>query len=538
MWDRNWGDESTLRATVRNRPGFGFPSRKPGTRLRDSALPEHSGRRYHATMRLRHRVLLSAIGIGGMLLPTTARAHDGLLRSVPAAGARLTTPPASIELVFGARVDLSGMLVELADATGASIALAPPTRSPNGRIIRVLISAAMGPGSYTIRWRIVGRDGHPVRGDIAFSVVGPALAAALSTSTDAVTSDKAADDDVRASSGASTTAALVPDSLHAHREPMTTAALRADTNPLTTTPPPDATPKVFDASSPAFVAARWLTLLGLISTIGAVAYRMLVLPRAGPADVLDSSARAARVGLAAAGVLILGNVARFVAQGEALDGVSVAISSLGDSSWGTAWLVQMAGAVVAIAGFAYAAQGSAGWTVAGVGGVITALGLAMSGHSAASAKPGISIVADTLHILGGSGWLGSLGAMFVTALRRKPSLEGDDRERAVARVVTAFSPLALGFAGLAAATGVVLALFQLTSVAALFSTNWGRVLILKLALVAATAAIGAWNWKRVGPRLGMAGASGQLGRSARAELVTGALVLLASAILVGLPTPH
>lgn len=471
-------------------------------------------------MIVRYHFSRFALCAAALLLPATARAHDGLLRSSPAAGARLTTAPSSIELVFGARIDLGGTLVELVDGAGRPIPLAPPTRSPNGRTIRVAVAEATAPGAYTIRWRIVGRDGHPVRGTIAFSVVGPAIAASPGAALDV--------------------ANVRPDSMHAGHDaaPGTTVALRADTNPLTTAPPPDAAPETFDSSSPAYVVARWLTLVGLIATIGAVVYRMLVLPRAGLDDLAETTVSAARVGLGAAGLLVLGNLARLVAQGQAVDGISVALSSLGDSSWGTAWLVQMTGTLVALAGFAYATRGAAGWIAAGAGGLVAAVGLAMSGHAVASDRPMIGVAADTVHIVGGSGWLGTLGALFTTTLMRARATIGEERERAVALLVTAFSPLALGFAGLAAATGVVLALLQLPSIAALFGTAWGRVLLLKLGLVAATAAVGAWNWRRVRPRLGTTGAAAGLRRSAWVELITGALVILATAVLVGIETPH
>jgi putative copper export protein len=63
---------------------------------------------------------------------------------------------------------------------------------------------------------------------------------------------------------------------------------------------------------------------------------------------------------------------------------------------------------------------------------------------------------------------------------------------------------------------------------------------LKLCLVAGVVALGGWNWKRTKPALGLEGneeSVTRIERSARAEVVMGAIVLLATAILVSLPSP-
>jgi putative copper export protein len=62
-------------------------------------------------------------------------------------------------------------------------------------------------------------------------------------------------------------------------------------------------------------------------------------------------------------------------------------------------------------------------------------------------------------------------------------------------------------------------------------------LFLKLVGVTGVALSGAYNWRRLKPRLGTEQATGQLHRSAAAETGLALLVLLATAILVALPTP-
>jgi putative copper export protein len=62
-------------------------------------------------------------------------------------------------------------------------------------------------------------------------------------------------------------------------------------------------------------------------------------------------------------------------------------------------------------------------------------------------------------------------------------------------------------------------------------------LVVKLILVAMVMALGAWNWKRVRPSLGGEGSELIIRRSATLELTFAALVLLATSVLVTLPSP-
>jgi putative copper export protein len=71
----------------------------------------------------------------------------------------------------------------------------------------------------------------------------------------------------------------------------------------------------------------------------------------------------------------------------------------------------------------------------------------------------------------------------------------------------------------------------------LWSTPYGVALIIKLLLVAFVFALGAWNWRRQRPTLGSEGAAMSIRRSSTAELTVATLVLIATAIVVSLPSP-
>ena len=162
---------------------------------------------------------------------------------------------------------------------------------------------------------------------------------------------------------------------------------------------------------------------------------------------------------------------------------------------------------------------------------------AFSGHSfAAERLPRLTIAADMVHLWGAGAWIGTL---FVLAACARRHVAGRDGVRgATAEWVRAFSPLALvSFAALAL-TGLWASWINVGSGAALVGSTYGRTLLLKLALIAGVVALGAYNWKRVTPVLETeSGENGFLARSARAEVVLGALVLLVTAALVATSLP-
>ena len=71
----------------------------------------------------------------------------------------------------------------------------------------------------------------------------------------------------------------------------------------------------------------------------------------------------------------------------------------------------------------------------------------------------------------------------------------------------------------------------------LWTSNWGRTLLLKLALLAGVASFGAWNWRVMKPALGSADAARRLTRSALSELAIATLLLIVTAVLVATALP-
>ena len=310
----------------------------------------------------------------------------------------------------------------------------------------------------------------------------------------------------------------------------------------------------FDAESPLYVAIRWLQFTATLIVVGTVAFRIVVLGFMSRARVprttfIEAAAiAAARIGFLAVAALGAVAVLRLVAQSYALHGASNAwnvvfiASMLRKTVWGWAWLLQIVGVVITLIGFSQVRGGAnsrraRGWLIAAVGVVALVFSPALSGHAvSAPSLTGLAVLADAAHVLGASGWLGSLLLVVIVGIPVALRGEPEDRGLAVADLVNAFSPTALAFAGITATTGVFAAWLHLGAVSALWTTTYGQTLLVKLAVLSVVGATGAYNWLRVRPVLGDLEGARRVHRSASVELAIGAIVLAVTAVLVALPT--
>jgi copper transport protein len=145
------------------------------------------------------------------------------------------------------------------------------------------------------------------------------------------------------------------------------------------------------------------------------------------------------------------------------------------------------------------------------------------------------VALDALHVLGAGAWLGTLVVVMLAGVPAAMRLEREERGGAVADLVAYFSPAALLFAGIVAATGVTAALLHLPTVSALWTSPYGQALLFKLGALVPLIGVAAFNWRRVRPRLGDTAATRTLQRSAAAEIAIAAVVLLITAVLVATP---
>jgi copper transport protein len=156
----------------------------------------------------------------------------------------------------------------------------------------------------------------------------------------------------------------------------------------------------------------------------------------------------------------------------------------------------------------------------------------LTGHSAESGNPLLSQLADFAHLAGICAWIGGLAMLLFGVLARRDPGE-------LADVVPRYSKLAMISVLLVIAAGSVLALETLGSVGRVFTTDYGRVLLVKLGVLAVVLLIAQGSKSWVARRLdfavvlrGDAGTVRPFVYSVAAETTLVVVVLFAASLLV------
>ncbi len=114
--------------------------------------------------------------------PSAAAAHSQLEAATPAAGSTLDAAPAQVTLRFSAGVlpQYADVAVQVGDGESSAV----PVEVQNDTVTGDLAALAPGAGgtqeptAWTVAYRIVSADGHPITGEVTFSAPPPAPAPA------------------------------------------------------------------------------------------------------------------------------------------------------------------------------------------------------------------------------------------------------------------------------------------------------------------------------------------------------------------------
>ncbi|HEY3287235.1 MAG TPA: copper resistance protein CopC [Gemmatimonadaceae bacterium] len=461
-----------------------------------------------------------------------AVAHPRLVRTDPAAGARVAAPRA-LALTFNEALSAALCRVTLLDGAMKPVTLdAVKSVSGDPKTLSVVIRGSMAPGHYTVKWQVAGDDGHPMRGQYTFEVEAGATGATEHRQGAPMLL-------------AGVTFALpLPAVASALRPWMAAAAgtVAAAARGL------DSADAEFGVESPAYVLLRAIQSVAVIALLGVLALHFLVGPRLarivpdGIAALRMAEQAAVRWLTPALALLLVATIGRLFAQQAALFGTEemptqASLSAiLFQSLWGRAWLIAFGATIVGlVAARRLRGAGAAGWMPLAVAALALTVSMAMSGHAAAASA--FAMTLHALHVIGAGGWIGSLGILMLVTVPAVLRSGEDEPHLPIAGLVRAFSPTALACAGLVAATGVAAAWRNLGSASGLWESRYGQVLLVKLALLSIAGLVGFYNWRFVLPGLGGETATGRLRRSAAVELAAAALVLVVTAVLVATPMP-
>ena len=408
-----------------------------------------------------------------LVAPATALAHVNLLSSEPVTQSRLDTPPTAVRLRFNEPVTISPNAVEVLAPDGTVVSGTARTEDGGYVVVTPVSRLARGHG-YTVRWRVIGDDGHSPGGVFTFGV-----GVAAPPPTEAV--------------GASGT------------------TWRDD-------------------------LARWGLFAALALLIGPLVIRLVILRGSLVPEALER--RFHVVSVVAAFLVIDVGIAAFVLRAANALQLPIADFPYGDlqpfaekTRFGVAFLVMTLGfgIVAALLLVAWILDRLALRWPALVLSLALVSGLSLSGHQATEPNATwISEVADFLHLVAASVWVGGLATLAFLVWPVAPSLRRT--------AFLGFARLAVVLVAVMVLAGAYLALVRLPEVNDLWETLYGRFLLLKAAIVGVALTWGAVHHFVVRPRL-EAGEDPDVHPSLVGEATVAFAVLLTAAILTNVAPP-
>ncbi|MFI6447280.1 FixH family protein [Kitasatospora sp. NPDC050543] len=127
-----------------------------------------------------HRRFAGLLGILGAVLALMlagagpAAAHATLESTDPGQNSVVATAPAAVTLTFSESVSLSGDSVRVLDPAGKAVDAGNPGHADGrGNTARVDLNGNLANGTYTVAWRAVSEDSHPIGGAFTFSIGAP-----------------------------------------------------------------------------------------------------------------------------------------------------------------------------------------------------------------------------------------------------------------------------------------------------------------------------------------------------------------------------
>ncbi|MER7758375.1 copper resistance protein CopC [Streptomyces sp. NPDC097619] len=413
------------------------------------------------------RLLPVLAALLGTLLVTAspASAHAALTASDPKDGAVVATAPAQVTLSFSEQVAMGDDSIRVMDPAGKRVDTGEHQNLCEGSMIKygVLLHSGLPNGTYTVAWQAVSADSHPISGAFTFSVGAP------SATSVTLPAQQVGGGPVGLAYGFARYAAYAGFTLLAGGGAFVLLCWRRG---------------VTIWAVQRVVLSGWVTL-----TAATLVMLLLRNPYTGSgkfADAFDMSGLKAvletKTGASLVSrLLLLGAAALFVAvlfgayarkQERAAEADAQEKKDTGDLTFG-----------LAVGGSVVAAGIAATW--------------ALSEHASTGIQPAIAMPVDILHLLAVAVWLGGLVTL-VTALYRVPDLERE--------AVLKFSRVAFISVLVLVATGIYQSWRQLGTWSALTGTDYGKLLIVKVGLVAVLVGV-AYVSRSWTARLGEAGAA-------------------------------
>ncbi|MEW4371106.1 copper resistance CopC/CopD family protein [Paenibacillus kandeliae] len=419
--------------------------------------------------------------------PHQASAHASVTQSIPAQNDVLTESPKQFKIQFNEDIQRAYYGMTLMNSEGKTLdGITARVDEKDGTTMLADVSQTLPDDVYTLSWKAISGDGHPVEGVIVFQIgdgAGKSLKEATQVSLD-------------------------------------------DSKPL----------------SPLLIVARWLQYAAQAIVLGLLCLSLFLLPPAYRQQTAWMNEPRYRL------LLIGGALLALIALLAQLPlriswAADVPLSAIGGqlsdtfngTIFGKVWIWQTIAAVIVLISVCVQSLRGLSQNVRNLLGMIAfvlvalgSLAKAFDGHAFAEQYAVLAVAADYIHLLSALIWSGALLALALFLPRIVNGSEGEQRQALYWGIVRRFSWWAIGSVAALLVTGIYGSLLYLPTLSALFNTGYGLTLLSKMLLFLVMAAFGGMNYIKGRKQ------EGEIGKDMVWEVLTGFVILVLAAILVHL----
>ena len=522
-------------------------------------------------------IAISALGLATNGSPVSA--HTAFAGSTPANGSVVADPVSEILIAFTNPSTEAGDGFVVLDPTG-QIREPSSVTTDDGTVFRLGFDPALSGGKVGVRWSVRAGDAHPIEGSFSFTVGNDAPATTIAAATTIAGDASATTSEEAVATGSNDTSAMADEEMaatdSADMSAMSAEEMAAmdDFLEVDQSRPGESLARLGRLISIAAIvvgigalAFAATTLRGSLAEIGALITAIRVLgvviivgaavEYLGVARIADdalasawsSSAGAAIAMRAIAGLAIaFGVVATSTpvraprrARSLSAGGNSSLSSDLDSDGWGTLTTESptstpgtdadehraavTASDVTGEALYRWRPDRSSRLALVGVG--LAVASFWFDGHTVTKGVRPLHALANSVHVVAGSVWVGGVITMAVVLWSR----HRHDRPTDALGLVVRFSAVAGLALGAVVVAGLVMAVSILDSFGELTSTSWGQTFLLKSAAAGIAIFAGAYNHFRLMPALERDPDDQALHDSVRST-VTAEAIMLAFVIVV------
>jgi copper transport protein len=361
--------------------------------------------------------------------PAFSSAHAYIIKSFPVDNQSLHQSPKSVSIEFSEEIQSSFHDLQVIDENGKRVDQGNEhIERNNSKSLKANIKPNLPSGIYTIKWKVVSADGHPVDGVIPFQI------------------GKASN---HISIPKGSTLGYIP-----HLD---------------------------------LIVIRWVQYISEAMYIGMLFFYLCILPK-GSLQSASMEKQYRRIFNFAYAFLLLSILISLPLEAVIqtnrswLDvwDLSIFKEMMTSSAFGQVWLFQFILALLsAIFSFRiFVKKNNYYLWVAFVLGITLMVLKAMTSHASTAENKILAITMDSLHLAASSIWIGSLIAM-ITFLPIRKKEEGKIFFRGIVHL---FFPWGVFFVFILAASGVYSSFLYIPTIGSLFQTNYGKVLLGKIIL--------------------------------------------------------